>query len=260
MIQTSNIEAPYVYEPSTSLYAKVCRRLTVKQAQNRLILPKNRTIISFTFDDCPASGLENGVRPLEKEGWLSTVYVACGLFGVDNHLGKMMGPHDAKALHANGHEVAEHTYSHRDSRSLSLDAFMADIEQNQSELNALGIPASDTFAYPYGETYPGLKKALQKKFIGSRGINKSIHTKSVDLNQIGSLPIYSDTIDMAIDAVRKISNTGGWLTLFTHDVRENPSSFGCTPENLVTIINEVKKTGAEVLTIKDAISALRGAA
>lgn len=246
------------YEPSASLYSRIYRRMTVKLAQNTVNIPKGRAIVSFSFDDCPLSGLENGVAPLEKEGWLSTVYVACGLFGIENHLGKMMGSDDAKALHRSGHEIGEHTFSHRDSKSMNLEKFEQDIVRNQNDLAALGLPPSETFAYPYGETYPALKKAMQAKFRGSRGIINKVHNRHVDLNQIGSLPLYTDTIDAAVEAVRSLNRTGGWLTFFTHDVRENPSPYGCTPDNMKTIIEAVKETDLDVLTIKDAISAIEG--
>lgn len=254
-IPTKTISA---YEPSASLYSRVCRRLTVKIAQNVVKIPKGRAIVSFSFDDCPVSGLENGVAALEKEGWLSTVYVACGLFGVENHLGKMMSSDDTKSLFKNGHEIGEHTFSHRDSKSMDLENFKLDIARNQNALADLGLPPSETFAYPYGETYPGLKKAMETKFKGSRGINKKVHVNAVDLNQIGSLPLYADTIDAAVEAVQNLQQTGGWLTFFTHDVRDNPSAYGCTPDNIKTIIEAVKESDLEVLTIKDAISAIEG--
>ncbi len=250
----------WAYEPSATLYSRVCRRLTVKLAQNLVKIKKDRAIVSFSFDDCPKSGLENGVSPLDKVGWQSTIYVACGLFDVENHLGKMMSADDTKALHAAGHEIGEHTFSHRDAKSMNLESFELDIAKNQNKLTELGLPPSETFAYPYGETYPMLKKAMGEKFRGSRGINHKIHTNSVDLNQIGSLPLYTDTIDQAVAAVQNLSRSGGWLTFFTHDVRNNPSSYGCRPEDMRKIIDAVKATGVEVLTIKDAISALEGVA
>lgn len=258
--QLTSPQKEYAYEPSANLYSRVCRRLTVKMAQKPLRLPQNRTIISFSFDDCPVSGLENGVSALEKEGWLSSIYVACGLFNVENHLGKMMGPEDVKALNNSGHEIGEHTFSHRDAKTMGIEKFQIDIDRNQAALADLGTPPSETFAYPYGETFPSLKKALESQFKGSRGINKKIHTDTVDLNQIGSLPLYSNTIDSAVEAVKNVSQSGGWLTFFTHDVRENPSDYGCTPDTMRQIIEAVKDTGAEVLTIKDAIQALEGAA
>lgn len=246
------------YEPSASLYSRVCRRLTVKMAQNTLPVGRDRAIVSFTFDDCPKSGLINGVQAIESAGWQTTVYVACGLFGIENHLGKMMGAEDAQALHAAGHEIGEHTFSHLDAKSMKLTSFELDISRNQIELAKLGLPPSETFAYPYGETYPGLKKAMQDKFRGSRGINRKIHTHRVDLNQIGSLPLYSSSMDMAVKAVNDLVKTGGWLTFFTHDVRDNPSEYGCKPEDIRKILEVVKASGADVLNIKDAITALEG--
>lgn len=252
--------AEITYEPSTSLYARVCRRLTVKLAKKPLKVQKNRAIVSFSFDDCPKSGLENGVALLDKSGWKSTIYVACGLFNIENHLGKMMGSEDTKALYAAGHEIGEHTFSHRDARSMNIENFKLDIARNQDQLAELGLPPSETFAYPYGETYPALKKAMQEQFKGSRGINKKIHTANVDLNQIGSLPLYTNTIENCVGAVTELVKDGGWLTFFTHDVRDNPSSYGCRPQDMHRIIDAVKASGAEVLSIRDAISALEGEA
>jgi len=60
--------------------------------------------------------------------------------------------------------------------------------------------------------------------------------------------------------VNDLVKTGGWLTFFTHDVRNNPSDYGCTPADMNKIIEIVKASGAEVLSIKDTISALEGEA
>jgi len=257
---THEQNSKYVYEPSHSLMSRICRRMTVRMARNPVKVRKDQAIVSFSFDDCPVSGLENGVKPLEKEGWLSTIYVSCGLFNIENHLGRMMSEDDAKAAHNNGHEIGEHTFSHRDARSMSLENFKADIARNQEMLNGLGLPASETFAYPYGEAYPGLKKALQGQFKGARGIIPDLHKTNVDLNQIGSIPFYASTQDHARKAIQQLAETGGWLTLFTHDVRENPSPYGCRPDDIKNMIKTIKETGVKVMTLKDAISAQREAA
>ena len=246
----------YVYEPSRRLSARINRRLTIYR--NRKIIPVNcdKPIVSFTFDDCPLSGLQNGVRRLEKEGWLSTIYIACGLLDTENHLGKMMGGNDTKAAYASGHEIGEHTYSHRDANSMDLGEYLIDIDRNQAALSDLGIPPSATMAYPYGETHSALKKALSMRFAGSRGILPTIHHKEVDLNQIGSVPVFTNQMQSALQAIGQLKEQGGWLTLFTHDVRETPSLWGCTPSDLDDIIRAVHDSGAQVLTVKDAISSL----
>ncbi len=247
-----------VYEPRHDLLSRICRRTTVLRGQKPLKLPAGKAVVSFSFDDCPVSGIDNGVKVLENEGWKSTIYVSCGLFEVLNHLGKMMNADDAIALHKSGHEIGEHTFSHKDSTALGLRKVQDDIDQNQERLNALGIPASETFAYPYGETFPGLKKVMGQRFKGSRGINHRVHVNQVDLNQIGSLPLYTNKVNEAVSAIKKLKKTGGWLTFFTHDVRDKPSAYGCTPETMKAVINAVKDSGIDVLNIKDAISMFGG--
>ena len=249
-----------IYEPSANLRSRICRRLTVFTARKPMKVDPGRAIVSFSFDDCPVTGIENGVRVLEKENWLSTVYVSCGLFETENHLGKMMNGADALALHTSGHEIGEHSYSHQDAVTLGLNRFLSDVDRNQAELSELGLPPSETFAYPYGETFPKLKSAVSDRFKGTRGITKTVHRKEVDLNQIGSLPLFTDTIDDAVAAVKDLRRSGGWLTFFTHDVRDNPSAWGCTPETIQKIVTAVKDAGVEVLPIKDAITDIGGSA
>jgi len=47
-----------------------------------------QSIISFSFDDCPKSAITHGLPLLEAKGWRATIYVAYGLCGTTNHLGK----------------------------------------------------------------------------------------------------------------------------------------------------------------------------
>jgi len=249
-----------IYEPSKGLLPRIRRRLTNYQAQNKVAVPTDRKIISFTFDDCPLSGIHNGISLLEKENWLSTVYVACGLFDVVNHHGRMMGSGDVTALNDNGHEIGGHTFSHLDANSVDFDSFIENVEKNQAKLNQLGAPVSQTFAYPYGQAYPKLKKAMQARFNGARGIRPVAHSKSVDLNQIGSVPLFAGTTKQAVQAINNLGQTGGWLTLFTHDVRNNPSHWGCTTENMKAVITAAKDIGADVMTIENAIAAIGRAA
>ena len=246
----------FAYEPATDLKSRIARRLTEFRAQNIQPIKAGKAIISFTFDDCPLSAIDNGVKEIEIENWKSTIYVACGLFESCNHLGKHMSREDTIALHNNGHEIGEHTFSHQDANTMGLESFLKDVSRNQAELSNLGLPPSRTIAYPYGQTYPALKSVMAQQFLGARGISPKIHKKQVDLSQIGSVPMFSQTMDRALKAIDQVKRGGGWLTLFTHDIRENPSSWGCTQNEIKTIIRAVKDSGADVLPVKDAILAI----
>jgi peptidoglycan/xylan/chitin deacetylase (PgdA/CDA1 family) len=246
-----------VYQPKASLTAKVKRRLVPFQARRILPVNLDRPIVSFTFDDCPKSVMENALGPLEKEGWLSTIYIALGLCETTNHLGLHMSLTDVKAAYASGHEIGDHTFSHCDGSATPLNEVIADIEKNQTAIASMGLPPSETFAYPYGEATPALKKALETRFKGARGIKSNSHESSVDLNQFGSNRLYAGKDFEGLQSqINALKNAPGWMTIFTHDVRENPSAFGCTPAQFRETLKAVKDSGAQVMTVAKAIDYL----
>jgi len=243
-----------IYQPDMSLKTKVKRRLVPFQAR-RIIKPcLERPIVSFSFDDCPKSVIENAIKPFEQENWRATIYIAMGLCGITNHLGLHMNENDVKALHQEGHEIADHTFNHIDVTQHSIAAVLSDIDENQASLDALGLPESKTFAYPYGQVTAELKSALSVRFKGCRGIRSREHHEDIDLNQIRSNRVYAGAdFEKVIHQISRITDKPGWLPVFTHDVRDNPSKFGCTPEQMRSVIEAVKKSGAQVLTMADAI-------
>ena len=224
----------------------------------RSMLPAlDQSIITFGFDDCPASAIQNALPILEAEGWLATIYVACGLCETENHLGRHMSLSDIKDVHVRGHEIADHTFSHVSSNNTNTDEYLADIEKNQTALLALGLPRSRHFAYPYGHVTPELKRALDQKFETLRGVIN--HNKlSQDANLLNATRVYSgQDLKAAIDAIIQAKSTPCWLNLYTHDVRDNPSDFGCTPDEFKTVVQAVKATGLPVLTVDAAYRKIR---
>lgn len=220
---------------------------------SRSILPEiDESIISFGFDDCPASAIETALPMLEAEGWRATIYVACGLCGVENHLGIHMSLKDIVDVHARKHEIADHTFSHVSSNDLTTREYMADIERNQKALMKLGLPHSRHFAYPFGHVSPTLKKSLRKRFKTLRGVVTATHTKQ-DANLLNATRIFSgESIQAALQKIEIAKTKPQWLNLFTHDVRENPSDFGSTPEDFRRIVNAVRDSGIRVMTVDEA--------
>lgn len=246
------------YEPSRSLPAKISRRVTPFLARRMLKFKLEKPLVSFTFDDCPLSAIENGVKPLADKGWKSTIYIAGGLLGETNHHGEQISAEDVTDLHEQGHEIGDHTFSHIDAQSTPGADFMADISRNQDFLKNLGMPSSPTFAYPYGQTLPGIKRKLEKQFTGLRGITPGIHAGEVDLNQIKSVPLFSGPrMGVAQNIISALSEAPAWVTFFTHDIREDHSPWGCSPQDLQIIMALVDSIGAEVLPVGQAIDKLK---
>jgi len=246
-----------VYQPDTGLAARIKRRLVPFQARRSLTVNLDRPLVSFTFDDCPKSVLKSGLPLLEREGWLGTLYISMGRCGITNHLGLHMNRNDVKAAHKSGHEIGDHTFSHADATEISLEDFQADIDENQKRLAKLGVPPSQTFAYPYGQITESVKRAMGDRFKGARGITSRPHNRMVDLNQINSNRLYAGKeFDALMAQISRMKDNPGWLTIFTHDVQDKPSRFGCTPAQIESVINAVKDIGADVMTVADAIDYL----
>lgn len=246
------------YEPSKSIAAKLARRTVPYRARRLLKFNLRRPIVSFTFDDFPRSAIINGSDVLEQQGWRSTFYVASGLMGQTNHHGEHFIAEDIRAIATRGHEIAGHTFSHTDCDRMGLKNTMAEIDQNTQAIIDIGhTKPIKHFAYPFGSTNASLKYALQSKFKSMRGVDEGVHRHHADLNGLKSMPVFSGTkLDAALSAIHGLKAAPAWLTLFAHDIRDTPSQWGCTPEEFKQVIDAVKQSGAIVLPIGEAISAL----
>ncbi len=230
----------------------------IARGVSRSILPAlQESIISFGFDDCPSSAIETALPLLEAQGWRATIYVACGLCDTENHLGKHMSLSDVVNVHERGHEIADHTFSHISSNDVNIDAYLADIEKNQTTLEALGLPRSQHFAYPLGHVSPALKKQIGERFLTARGVLTSNQAEQ-DANLLKAARIYSgERFQAALEQIETAKQKPRWLNFFTHDVRENPSHFGCTPGEFQVIVTAVKSSGLRVMTVKDAYNTIQ---
>ena len=231
-------------------------RVTSRGLYTSVMPQLKETIISFGFDDCPLSAIETAIPMLEAEGWRSTIYVACGLCDTTNHVGLHMSMSDILETHKRGHEIADHTFSHLSSHDVTLDEYIADIEKNQEALKALGLPPSRHFAYPFGHVNPRIKRALTSKFKTLRGVVRSRFSKQ-DAHLLNAVRIYSGAdLSEALQKIKSAKTTPQWLNFYTHDVRENPSHFGCTPTEFKKIVSAVKEAGLRVMTVDDAYRTL----
>ena len=238
-----------------NIQAKIMRH--VSRHTDKSTLPNlQKSIISFGFDDCPKSAFTQALPLMEAEGWRATIYVALGLCETTNHLGLHMSESDIVDAYLKGHEIADHTYSHLSSHDVGVNDYMADIERNQLGLQKLGIPKSRHFAYPYGHVSPNLKKALRRRFETLRGV-VSPTSAAQDANLLWATRLYSnDSIEFALEKITQAKTTPQWLHLYTHDVRDTPSEFGCTQEDFQLIVNAVKASGLEVMTVDEAYQSI----
>jgi len=204
--------------------------------------------LSVAFDDCPDSACTHGVDLLDRLDARATFYVASGLLGQDSASGRIATAPRLRALQDAGHEIALHGHGHHDLSRLSVAQAVSDIERNVKELrDCLGAPPSPHFAYPYGETTLPLKRALAPILATARGVRSGVNRGAADRMQLFACDLGRHRPTHMSDArarMKQAAKTGGWVILFTHDVRETPSRFGVTPQDLDLLVRQALALGA----------------
>ena len=243
--------APYTAD--SSLYGKLRRRLA------RMMVTKParleglaRPLLTISFDDAPTSAANIGARVLDQHNARGTWFISAGLMGKACHLGAYTRVDEVKALAAAGHEIGCHTYSHLDCGKASAGDIARGLDQNQQSLKLMGIRPSQTFAYPYGDVSPWAKAVVNHRYLASRALHHGLIHTGTDLNQAPAVGIEGEHGEQtALMWLRKAAETPAWLVLYTHDVRDNPSSWGCTPDVFARLVGEAAGMGFDIVTFED---------
>ncbi len=242
------------YTPDLSLKGKLRRRLARLTHQRPAQLNLPRPTVSFTFDDIPASAGHAGAAALEAHGARGTFYVCGGLFGQEGHMGRFADATEIGDLIRRGHEVAGHTFGHRDCHRTPEAELTADLDANDAALRGLGT-APIHFAYPYGEVSPRAKALLAGRYSSLRGVHKALVHDGGDLNQLPSVGIEGpDGEALARRWIDRAVSENAWLILYTHDVREAHSPWGCTPDALSRLIAHAREAGCDIQTVGEVLA------
>jgi peptidoglycan/xylan/chitin deacetylase (PgdA/CDA1 family) len=146
---------------------------------------------------------------------------------------------DLGEAYAHGHEIACHTFSHRDCARVPAAEIAAEIERNAAALSAtLGGAPIENFAYPFGGVSQSAKGVLAKRFVSCRGTGKGLNRGTVDLADLFSTSLYSHNFDRGrlCQLIEDAQAENAWLIFYTHDVADEASPFGCTPAHFRSIV------------------------
>lgn len=248
------------YSADRSIKGKVRRRWARIVHRRPLRSTIDRPIVSITFDDAPRSAVEAGARVLEAEGVRGAFYVCAGLDGREGPMGLYGETAGYVGLAARGHEIACHTYSHLDCGQAAGPVITADVDRNAQALTAVGLETRN-FAYPYGDVSPQAKAVLQRRFGSLRGLHPGLIREGSDLNLLPAVGIEGPNGEAnAARWIDKALANRAWLILYTHDVRPEPSAWGCTPDALKRLVQRAKAGGAEIATVAEVLDRLEDAA
>lgn len=243
-------------DSASKLALRISRRLSRHAFRNLLPLQADSGVVSFTFDDAPASACEAGAHALEHHGVRGSFYVAGGLTGKLEEGKPCHTREHLQTLLANGHELGCHSYSHIRCDNLSADALEKELDRNLAFLAELGVDVQAlNFAYPFGAYAYNSKRICSRRFRSSRVTGGGLHEDHADLNALKTHRLY----DLPVDAenyetlLERTARSKGWLIINTHDVENPPSRFGYTPERLEHAVAAALAAGCKVLPVNAAI-------
>jgi peptidoglycan/xylan/chitin deacetylase (PgdA/CDA1 family) len=237
------------------------RQLLSSAYSRRVPLGPRGPIVSFAFDDFPRTALTGGGRILKSYGVRGTYFAAIGLMNSSNELGEQFRPEDLDSLLADGHELGSHTFGHVSCRSVSQSTFIREVEKGRKAIEELtGQTDSGNFAFPFGEVTLNAKRVLGKGVASCRGIWQGLNGPEVDLNLLRANSLYGDRdkSDRIKELILENERQKGWLIFYSHDVRDTPSRFGCTPALLEFAVSFASRRRARILTVADVVAELAG--
>ena len=240
--------------------AKLRREAVLNIGCKTLGVKRPGGVVSFTFDDFPRSAWKTGGAILAQHGVRGTYYASLGFMAKPHSsVGPMFTASDVRELADAGHEFASHGHSHLDGARTKVSAVLDDVDRNAEAARELfDGQRFHNYAYPFGGTRPALKRALRERFATCRSVEPGLNVDRVDLARLCANAVEHANFDL--DALRALlednRKRGGWLLFYTHDVQEQPSRFGCTPDELDAVVASAVHVGSEVLPVNSALGAV----
>jgi peptidoglycan/xylan/chitin deacetylase (PgdA/CDA1 family) len=222
--------------------------------KKKTFFPRNKSIVSFTFDDVPSSAIVFGGQLLTEYKYKGTFYVSGGLCGQDSNCGQIAIKEQIESLWEKGHEIGNHTYNHIDCLKNPLVKVSDDLNEN---INMFSNIMSGNLSFPFGSSDFRLRLFLRSRFTSCRGINPGINRNLIDLLNIKAVPVYSSRgLENCFNYLSELVEKGGWLVFYTHDICNAPSPFGCKNEDFQKLLEKVESLKVPVATVKEVLEIL----
>jgi len=235
------------------------RRAATYLGRSPTPLHSSTGVFSLSFDDFPKSAWSVAGPILKDHAIKATYYVAGGMCD-GNNLGKVQfSERDLQEAFAAGHEVGCHTFSHTSVLALDDAVLKGELDRNAAWVaERLDGYKMSHFAYPYGDVSLRAKRIVGERFVHSRSVRDGVNTNGADQQNLKAIGLESRRLPhYDLEALMaQTAQTGGWLIAYGHDVEENPTPYGCTPQDLERIILMAKSAGLDILPVSRAFSTL----
>jgi peptidoglycan/xylan/chitin deacetylase (PgdA/CDA1 family) len=218
--------------------------------------PFAQGMVTFSFDDGLLSQSQNAAPMLKVAGFPASFYIITGE-PTSGDSGYMTWP-QIKALSTQGFEIGGHTRTHPMLTTLTPAQQQSEIAGSFTDLVAQGF-SPKTFVYPYGDENTSVEQLVKNAgYVGARGSYYGLETPVVDHENLYDIRLDSTsnlaTIKQYIDQAKADKR---WIVFEIHDVlASNGDTYTITPAFFQSVVNYVKTSGVQVVTMQQGISQL----
>jgi len=211
--------------------------------------------VVFSFDDGWNSTHQVAFPIMKSEGYVGTAYIATGQVGTDDFIPWS----DVKDLADFSWEIGNHTVHHKDLTQMPYSEAQKEVAFAQAAFEKHDIHPT-TFATPFGETSPKIKRLLEHEFIGARGAWKtapsdvfSLKDKGIDRYNLPVLAVYGP-VDLGHIENRIVLSLKEHkhLILMFHRIAENPTNkYTITPKEFQSVVDLCDRYKVNVVTLSN---------
>ncbi|MEE9379802.1 MAG: polysaccharide deacetylase family protein [Hyphomonadaceae bacterium] len=236
---------------------KIDRKLSHFYNAKPHMLAGDTPIVSFTFDDVPLTSIDPGAQILKNHGATGTFYLSGGLAGQDNLDRPQYATSDIDRLLSDGHEIGCHTFGHVAAADVNGAGLANEFDRNLAFLAPrIGDQDLVSFSYPFGSTTLAAKRLVRQRFETGRGISPGLNSGKVDLSHLKANAIYSGqmTEEMITDLIQSAIAEKAWLIFYTHDISNDPTPYGCSPDLFEFAVQEAANADCQILSMREAMA------
>ena len=212
----------------------------------------NRTLVSLTFDDGWKSVREQALPILQRYNAPATEYILTGVVGKDS---EYMNLPDLRHLADAGHQIASHSVNHFDLTKLRPRAVGREVRDSKKFLEKNGFAPIVDWASPYGISNIAITESVKATYRSQRSAQSGFNSKDdFDIYALKVQSVVLSTTAAEVQSwIEQAVRDKTWLILLYHEVATNNHEYSTTPAQLESHLEIIKKAGAPMVTVDQAL-------
>lgn len=175
-----------------------------------------RAAVTLTYDDAVLNQIKYHVPLMEERGFRGTFFVFANAIshGQSNNWEPWI------RIAEKGHEIGSHTLSHPRLTELSDEEIERQLSESKRIIGEHIGKVALTFAYPYGQHDPRVRRIAKGHYISARGGGATVAPPTpLDLYDVPSfVPVTKTTLEEMNSWVDAALETGGWMVEMIHGI------------------------------------------